>query len=79
MMGNEHPAFAPIKGFCKLSGLSQFCIRQRIKAGTLPFIRSGNTYFVNVTAALEVLDRESREANRCELSMRKTGFDNSAS
>ena len=79
MTNNDRPAFASIKDFCKLSGLSQFCIRQRIKAGTLPFIRSGNTYFVNVTAALEVLDKESKEANRCELSMRKTGFDNSAS
>ena len=65
MMANN-PVFCSIKAFCKLSGLSQFYIRQRVRAGSLPFIRSGNTYLVNVTGELEVLDKESREGSADE-------------
>ena len=60
-MTGDNPAFVSIKKFCELSGLSQFYIRQRVRAGTLPFIRSGNTYLINASAALEVLDAESRK------------------
>ena len=65
-MTANNPAFVSIKGFCKLSGLSQFYIRQRVRAGSLPFIRSGTTYLINASAALEVLDAESREGLESE-------------
>ena len=55
-----NPAFVSIKSFCKISGLSQYYVRQRVREGSLPFIRSGSVYLVNVEAALEVLDAESR-------------------
>lgn len=66
-MTADNPAFVSIKGFCKLSGLSQFYIRQRVRAGTLPFIRSGNTYLINSAGALEVLDKESKEGAKNEI------------
>ena len=63
-MTADNPAFVSIKGFCKLSGLSQFYIRSRVRAGTLPFIRSGNTYLINTAAALEVLNEESKQETK---------------
>lgn len=56
----SNPAFVSIKAFCKLSGLSQFLIRQRVREGSLPFIRSGRTYLINLQGALEALEAESR-------------------
>ena len=61
MNNNRLPEFLSIKEFCQVSGLSQFYIRRRVRAGTLPAIRSGASYFVNVAAALEVLRQESGE------------------
>lgn len=43
-----------------ITGLSQHFIRQGIKDGTIPFIRSGTMYFVNVAGLLNKLDAESR-------------------
>ena len=37
-------------------GLSQFYLRQGIKAGTVPFIKSGNAFLINVPKLLESLD-----------------------
>ena len=59
-MKSEHPAFESIKAFSKTSGLSTFYIRKRVRESSLPCLRSGTVYLINVSAALEVLDKESR-------------------
>lgn len=58
---SEKP-FQGIKEACNSTGLSQFYFRQGIKAGTIPFIKSGKKILINVPAVLEQLDKESKKA-----------------
>ena len=44
-----------------ITGLSQFYLRNGCKRGTIPHIRCGNSYKINVPALLEQLDNESRK------------------
>lgn len=53
--------FAKLKDACTATGLSMYFLRQGCKDGTIPHIRSGATYYVNVPALLEKLDEQSRE------------------
>lgn len=47
--------FLKIKDACAATGLSQYYLRQGCKDGTIPHIKSGPTYYVNVPALLEQL------------------------
>lgn len=47
--------FLKIKDACAATGLSQYYLRQGCKDGTIPHIKSGPTYYVNVPAMLEQL------------------------
>ena len=71
MTNADYPAFVGIREFCRLSGVSQFAVRLRVREKTLPFIRSGKSYLVNVSAALELLDQESRGGNSHDVPVRK--------
>lgn len=42
---------------CKTTGLSQYFLRQGCKDGTIPHIRSGGVYYINVPALMETLDK----------------------
>ena len=44
-----------IKEACKTTGLSQYYLRKGCKDGTVPCVKSGNTYYVNVPALLNQL------------------------
>ena len=44
-----------IKDACKTTGLSQYYLRKGCKDGTVPCVKSGNTYYVNVPALLNQL------------------------
>ena len=44
-----------IKDACKTTGLSQYYLRNGCKDGTVPCVKSGNTYYVNVPALLKQL------------------------
>lgn len=56
MMKNEtNTPFQKIPEACKSTGLSQYFLRNGCKDGTIPHIRSGRTYYVNVPALLELL------------------------
>lgn len=50
--------FQKIPDACKTTGLSQYFLRQGCKAGTIPHIKSGPTYYINVPALLKKLEAE---------------------
>lgn len=53
------PVFQPIKDAVKITGLSEWYMRQALKNGTLPHIRTGNKVLVNVPRLLAELDEQS--------------------
>ncbi len=57
-MANKQP-FQKINEACKTTGLSAYFLRQGCRAGTVPHIKSGNTYLVNIPALLRSLNAES--------------------
>lgn len=42
---------------CKTTGLSQYFLRQGRKNGTIPHVKSGGVYYINVPALMETLDK----------------------
>lgn len=52
--------YLKIKDACQVTGLSQFFLRSGCKDGSIPCIRSGNTFYVNVPALLQKLEKESK-------------------
>ena len=44
-----------IKEACKTTGLSQYYLRKGCKDGSVPCVKSGSTYYVNVPVLLENL------------------------
>ncbi len=44
------PMFVPLKDAVRMTGLSDYCLRSGCQAGTIPHIKSGARYFVNVDA-----------------------------
>ena len=52
--------FMKIKDACTATGLSQYFLRSGCKDGSVPCVKSGKTYFVNVPALLHKLDAESQ-------------------
>ena len=57
---NIKTPFMGIRDACAATGMSQFFIRQGCRDGTIPHVRSGEKYLVNVRALLQKLDEESR-------------------
>lgn len=47
--------FMKIKDACAVTGLSQYFLRQGCRDGSVPHVKSGPTYYVNVPALLEQL------------------------
>lgn len=43
----------------RTTGLSQYFLRRGCKAGTIPHIKSGNKFLVNVPLLIEQMDRQS--------------------
>lgn len=52
------PPFLSIERACEVTGLSQFYLRNGIKAGVVPHVKSGRCYLVNIPALLRKLDAE---------------------
>ena len=50
--------FMKIAGASRATGLSQFYLRQGCKDGSIPHIKSGTVYLVNVNKLLRQLDAE---------------------
>lgn len=55
-------AFQKIKDACKTTGLSQYYLRNGCKDNSIPHVRSGSTYYVNVPALLRQLGAEDGQA-----------------
>lgn len=51
----EKPPFQKIPQACATTGLSMCWLRQQARAGEIPCIKSGNTYYINVPALLKKL------------------------
>lgn len=54
-MKEINPPFQSIAQACKTTGLSMYYLRKGCKGGTVPHIKSGTTYMVNVPALLKQL------------------------
>lgn len=52
--------FMKIKDACKATGMSQYYLRMGCRDGTIPCVRIGTVYMINVPALLQKLDAESR-------------------
>lgn len=50
--------FQKITEACKTTGLSQYFLRQGCKDGTIPHIKSGGVYYINVQALVEQLGKK---------------------
>lgn len=50
--------FQKIPDACRTTGLSQYFLRKGCKAGTIPHIKSGSVYMINVPALLRQLGAE---------------------
>lgn len=53
--------FQKIAEACKTTGLTQYFLRQGCKDGTIPHVKSGGVYYINVPALLEALDEQQEE------------------
>ncbi len=51
--------YMKIKQAARETGLSQFYLREGCKMGTVPHVKSGAVYLINVPALLRKLDAES--------------------
>lgn len=60
---NIKTPFMGIRDACAATGLSMFFLRQGCRAGTIPHVRSGEKYFINVPALIRKLDEESDRGN----------------
>ena len=56
--------YMKIKDACAVIGVSTYFLRQGIRNGTIPFIRSGQTVYINVPELIRMLDEQSREGGR---------------
>lgn len=52
--------FQIIAEACKTTGLSQYFLRQGCKNGTIPHIKSGGVYYINVQALVEQLGKREQ-------------------
>lgn len=55
---NDTAPFQRIPAACRITGLSQTFLRAGCRNGTVPHIKSGSTYLVNVPALLRQLGAE---------------------
>ena len=56
--------FQKIPEACKTTGLSQYFLRKGCKDGSIPHIRSGPTYYIDVPALLRKLGGEAVDHDR---------------
>lgn len=52
------PPFQKIQEACKTTGLSKFFLRNGCKDGSVPCVKSGSVYYINVPALLRKLGAE---------------------
>ena len=52
---NNNVRFQKIPEACKSTGLSQYFLRKGCREGTIPHVRSGSVYYIDVLALLKKL------------------------
>lgn len=61
MMNNvidtKRPIFQPIKEVVKITGLSEYFLRQNLKAGKIPYIKCGKKILINMPRLEAELER----------------------
>lgn len=57
-MTDRTTPFQKLPDACKTTGLSVYYLRKGCRDGSIPHVRSGTTYFVNVPALLKKLGAE---------------------
>ena len=62
MENKKNTPFMKIPDACRVTGLSQYYLRNGCKAGTIPHVMSGRVYFINVPKLLEQLGVEDKKA-----------------
>ena len=53
--------FQKIPEACRTTGLSQYFLRKGCRAGTIPHVKSGEIYYINVPALLRQLGAEPEQ------------------
>lgn len=53
--------FQKIKEACRTTGLSQHMLRHGCRDGTVPHVRSGRTYYVDVPALLKKISANQQD------------------
>ena len=56
---NEKAPFMKINDACKATGLSKFYLRKGCKEGTIPHVKSGDVYYINIPELLRQLNAGS--------------------
>lgn len=52
--------FQKIEAAARTTGLSQYFLRRGCKAGTIPHIKSGNKFLINIPLLIEQMDLASK-------------------
>ena len=55
--------FQTIPQACKTTGLSMYFLRNGCRDGTIPHVKSGNTWYINIPALLRQLGATEEEAS----------------
>lgn len=53
--------FQKIEDACRTTGLSQYFLRKGCKNGTVPHVKSGSTYYINVPELLRQLNLDETD------------------
>lgn len=54
--------FQKIAEACKSTGLSQYFLRKGCKDGTVPHVKSGGVYYINVPALMDTLEQRQTKS-----------------
>ena len=55
-MAEAQTPYMKIPEACRVTGLSQYYLRKGCKDGSIPHVKSGKVYFINVPKLLEQLE-----------------------
>lgn len=61
MAREKQVPFQKIQDACKTTGFSMYYLRKGCQAGTVPHVKSGSTYYINVPALLRRLGATTEE------------------
>lgn len=65
-MNNQMPPFQRIADAVKTTGLSGYFLRKGCKDGSIPHIKSGTKYLINIPALLRKLGAEQGDGSQSE-------------